>query len=134
VTEAAVPSARAQGVGERIWAAVAGAWGFVAGLLPHVLHHVGPLAGAAVLAGAGGSVLFFAVGLLLSVPLLVRLYRRFKTPAAPAIAIAVFTAMFAVSSFVIAPRINGGSDNPVPSKPGIQQPSGHESHHTGDAK
>ena len=43
---------------------------------PHVLHHVGPLAGAALLVGATGKVLFGALGFLLAVPMLRRLRRR----------------------------------------------------------
>ena len=35
----------------RVRSAVLAAWGGFIGLLPHVLHHVGPLAGAALLAG-----------------------------------------------------------------------------------
>jgi hypothetical protein len=61
----------------------------VSGVAPHVLHHVGPLAGAALLAGFGGKAIFFALGLLLSVPMLRRLYRRRRgsssRPATPVI-------------------------------------------------
>lgn len=39
----------------RLWSALVAAWGVFIGLLPHVLHHVGPLAGAALLAGTGGT-------------------------------------------------------------------------------
>jgi hypothetical protein len=48
----------------------------VLGAAPHVLHHVGPLAGAALLAGATGKLLFGALGFLLAVPMLRRLRRR----------------------------------------------------------
>ena len=102
--------------------------GVISGVAPHVLHHVGPLAGAALLAGLGGKALFFALGLVLSVPLLRRLYRRFTTWLAPALAVVVFAGMFALSSLVIAPWITGGSDKPA--GPGIQQPAGHASHHS----
>ena len=117
-----------RGVAARAWAAVVAAWGVISGLAPHVLHHVGPLAGAALLAGFAGRALFFALGLVLSLPLLRRLYRRFQTWLAPAFAVAVFAAMFALSSLLIAPWITGGSDQPA--KPGIQQPADHASHHT----
>jgi hypothetical protein len=115
---------------DRAWAALVGAWGVVTGLAPHVLHHVGPLAGAALLAGFGGKALFFVLGLVLSLPLLRRLYRRFGTLVAPGLAVLVFAAMFALSSLVIAPRITGNSDKPAPAKPGVQQPSDHASHHS----
>ncbi len=117
------------GVANRAWGVIVGAWGVVTGLAPHVLHHVGPLAGAAVLAGVGGNILFFVLGLALSIPLLRRLYRRFGTLIAPAIAIVVFAGTFALSSLVIAPRITGGSDTPAQSRPALQQPSGHDAHH-----
>ena len=113
----------------RAWAALVGVWGVVAGLAPHVLHHVGPLAGAALLAGFGGKALFFALGLVLSLPLLRRLNRRFGTLVAPGVAVLFFAGMFALSSLVIAPRI-GGSDKQPPASPGIEQPSDHASHHS----
>jgi hypothetical protein len=112
----------------RAWAALVAAWGAVIGLAPHVLHHVGPLAGAALLAGAGGTVLFAAIGFVAAIPFLLRLHRRFRTWRAPTIALAVFAAMFSLSSFVIGPAISG-EDSPSTPQPGIEQPSGHEQHH-----
>ena len=79
-------------LGSRAWAALVAGWGAFIGLLPHVLHHVGPPAGAALLAGAGG------------------------------------TALFSLSSFVIAPLISG-EDDPAQPGPGFEQPAGHEQHH-----
>lgn len=125
--EATAATKPRRGFAGRFWAAIVAAWGVLSGLAPHVLHHVGPLAGAALLAGFGGKVLFFALGLVLSVPLFRRLYRRFETWLAPALAIGVFAVMFAVSSLVIAPLITGGSKTPAP--PGIQQSPDHASHH-----
>ena len=109
----------------RVWGAVLAVWGAFIGLLPHVLHHVGPLAGAALLAGATGRALFAAIGFVAAVPFLRRLYRRFGTWRAPAIALAIFVAMFSLSSFVIGPAISGGD---APAQPGIEQ-DGHEEHH-----
>jgi hypothetical protein len=111
----------------RAWSAVLAVWGGFIGLLPHVLHHVGPLAGAALLAGAGGTALFATIGFVASVPFLRRVHRRFGTWRAPAIALAIFAAMFSLSSFVIGPAITGG-DEPAP-KPGVEQPAGHDGHH-----
>jgi len=106
------------------WTVVTGALGAVGGLAPHVLHHVGPLVGTALVAGAGGTALFGVLGLALSVPMLLRLHRRFRSWWAPGIALAVFTAMFLVSSLVIGPLISG-SDRPL-----IEQGvSDHVSHH-----
>ncbi len=112
----------------RVWGALVTAWAVVTGVAPHVLHHVGPLAGAALLAGVGGKALFFALGLLLSLPMLRRLYRRFGTLVAPALAVAAFAAVFTFSSLVIAPRLTGSEKAPAP---GIQQPDNHASHHSG---
>jgi len=129
-----VVAARAprRGVAGRVWAALLGGWGIVTGLAPHVLHHVGPLAGAALLAGFGGKLLFFTLGLVLSLPLLRRLYRRFRTLLAPAIAVVVFAAMFTLSTLVIAPLVTGGSEKSP--APGIEQPNDHASHHSGGGK
>ena len=111
----------------RAWSAVLAVWGGFIGLLPHVLHHVGPLAGAALLAGAAGTALFAAIGFVAAIPFLLRLHRRFRTWRAPAIALAIFAAMFSLSSFVIGPAISGGGE---PTKqPGIEQPAGHDGHH-----
>lgn len=90
------------------------AWGAVTGVTPHVLHHVGPLAGAAILAGAGGRILFFGLGLLAAIPMLVRLYRRFRSWAAPAIAVFLFALTFAVSSLYIGPLFTGSESTGEP--------------------
>lgn len=112
-------------VPRRAWAALVAAWGAVIGLAPHVLHHVGPLAGAALLAGTTGTLLFGAIGFVAATPFLIRLHRRFGTWRAPAIALAVFAIMFSVSSFVIGPAIAGGDE---PAAPGIEQQD-HGQHH-----
>ncbi len=127
------PTPPARRLGARVWGGIVAAWAVVTGVAPHVLHHVGPLAGAALLAGAAGKTIFFAIGLLLSVPMLRRLYRRFGTLIAPLAAIAVFAAFFTFSSLVIAPRLTGSE---LSQQPGIQQPapSDHASHHSGGAK
>lgn len=109
----------------RTWAALVAAWGALTGLAPHVLHHVGPLAGAALLAGTAGTLLFGAIGFVAATPFLVRLHRRFGTWRAPAMALAVFAAMFSLSSFVIGPAISGRDEQPPP---GIEQQD-HEQHH-----
>ena len=121
------PVGRVGALTSRIWEGLLAAWGVVTGLAPHVLHHVGPLAGAALLAGAGGRLLFAAIGFVAAIPFLLRLRRRFATWKAPAIALAAFAAMFSLSSFVIGPLITGGGSD----KPGIEQPADHASHHGG---
>jgi hypothetical protein len=116
-------------VAGRAWAAIAAAWGIVTAVLPHVLHHVGPLAGAALLAGAGGTALFAVIGFAASIPFLLRLHRRFRTWAAPAVALVLFAGMFTFSSLVIVPAITG-SDNGSTPVPALEQPAGHASHHS----
>ena len=109
----------------RTWAAVVAGWGAFIGVLPHVLHHVGPLAGAALLAGATGRLLFAAIGLAAAIPFLRRLHRRFRTWRAPAIALAVFAAMFSLSSFVVGPAVSGDD---APARPAIVRDD-HDGHH-----
>lgn len=104
-----------------LWNASAGAIGAAAGLAPHVLHHIGLIAGTALIAGAGGTTLFGILGLAASVPLLLRLRRRFGSWWAPLVGLAVFVVMFTVSAFVVGTAINGsasgspGGGQPVPS-------------------
>src|SRR6266511_6124613 len=112
----------------RLWGALVTAWAVVTGIAPHVLHHVGPLAGAALLAGVGGKALFFALGLLLSLPMLRRLYRRFGTLVAPGLALVAFAALFTFSSLIVAPWLTGSET--APRTPGIEQPAGHAGHHS----
>lgn len=117
--DAHVPSRR-----RTAWTVFTGAVGGVVGLAPHVLHHIGPLVGTALVAGAGGTALFGALGLLASVPLLIKLRRRFSNWWAPAIALAVFTAMFLLSAFVIGPLVS----SPAGAGPDVT-PIDHASHH-----
>lgn len=83
--------------------------GSLLGAVPHVLHHIGLLAGAAVLGGVTGNAVLYVLGLVFTVPLLRRLHRRFGTWAAPAVATAVFTGLFALSALVIGPALAGNS-------------------------
>ena len=107
------------------WNALTGVVGGVVGLAPHLLHHVGLLAGTALVAGSGGTALFGVLGLVASVPLLLRLHRRFGTWRAPAIGLGVFAVMFAVSTFIVGPAISGQSVGPAPTVPAVD----HDVHH-----
>nr|WP_227457504.1 hypothetical protein [Micromonospora purpureochromogenes] len=111
-----------------IWSGFVGAIGALVGLAPHVLHHVGALAGTALVAGVGGTVLFGVVGLVASVPMLWRLRRRFNSWWAPSIALVVFAAMFSLSTFVVGPLISGGEDA---SPGGGERPTPATTDHTG---
>jgi hypothetical protein len=110
----------------RIGAAFSAAVGALAGIAPHVLHHVGPIAGAALLAGAGGTVLFGAIGFVLMIPMLLRLKRRFGTWIAPGVALALFVVMFTISTLWIGPAMRGDSGGSSG-----DQPADHSSHHPG---
>jgi hypothetical protein len=80
------------------------------------------------LAGAGGTVLFGLLGFVLSIPMLLRLRRRFSTWAAPAVASAIFTAVYLVSSLVVGPAITGSTaTDTVPAV--SPAPDDHAEHH-----
>lgn len=98
--------------------------GAVLAIVPHVMHHIGLLVGAAFLTGVGGNALFYVLGLAFSIPMLRRLHRRFGSWRAPVIAIVVFTAVFSLSAFVIGPAISSGDEpGKVPSVPSQENPS-----------
>lgn len=105
-----------------------GAVAAVSGIAPHVLHHVGPLAGTALLAGVGGTVLFGVAGFVLSIPMLLRLRRRFGTWAAPALASVIFTGVYLGSALVVGPALT--AERPAVELPtAAPSPSGHSDHH-----
>lgn len=110
------------------WNAMVAGIGFLVGLLPHVLHHVGALAGTALVAGSGGTALFGVLGLVASVPFLLRLHRKFGTWRAPAIGLLIFAAMFSLSTFVIGPAISGANGTGE-AKPGPVPTVDHTTHH-----
>jgi hypothetical protein len=113
-----------------MWSAVVAAVAVVAGMTPHVLHHVGLLAGTALVAGSGGTALFGVIGLVASIPMLLRLNRRFGSWWAPAIALAVFTGMFLLSTVLIGPAISGSGPSPaLPDVTPTVQATDHASHH-----
>lgn len=134
---APVAAPQALSLSRRARLAVSGAFAAVLGLLPHVLHHAGPLAGAALLGGVAGSLLFGLLGLVAAIPFLIRMHRRSGSWRAPAVALTLFAAVFSISTFVVGPAISGadeGADGnptqPAPAAPA--NPSGgssHEQHH-----
>ncbi len=113
-----------------IWNAATAVIATVMGLAPHVLHHIGLFAGAAFVVGVGGNLLFGALGLLLSIPLLRRLHRRFGTWKAPAIAVGVFAVVFSISAFVIGPAISSPEPVEAPQPAGTPAPAEHSAHHS----
>lgn len=104
------PGTRRSGTGRHLLSAT---WGAVSGVSPHVLHHVGPLAGAALLAGVGGQLIFFVAGLALATPMLIRLRRRFRTWAAPGVAVVIFAITYTLSAVVAGPLLSGEGQEPA---------------------
>lgn len=121
-------AARPRGVLGRVRHVIVALWGAVTGVAPHVLHHVGPLAGTALVSGVTGRLLFVAIGLGATIPFLLRLYRRFNTWAAPAIALVVFVVMFLLSTFVIGPLLTGERSLSPPPDVNETEPADHEEH------
>ena len=107
----------------------------ILGAAPHVLHHAGLVAGAAIFAGIGGTLLFGALGLVAAIPFLLKLRRRTDSWRMPAAALALFATLFVLSSFVIGPALTGGAMNDNgKSSPASEQKapeSEHQLHHPG---
>lgn len=119
-------AAPVRGSFERLRAAIVAGFAAVLGAAPHVLHHAGPLAGAAILAGATGKLLFGVLGFVLAVPMLRRLRRRTGSWRVPGGVLALMAAVFVFSSFVIGPALTGSGDSEAPA--GVS-PAEHQSHH-----
>lgn len=119
-------AARSLGVRVRLAAGAVGA--AVLGVAPHVLHHAGPLAGAALFAGLGGSLLFAALGFVAAIPLLLRVRRRSGSWRAPLAILVAFAALYTVSAAVVGPAITGEDDPQTERAPQPARP-GHEGHH-----
>ncbi len=117
VTSAPTSAPGQRTVAVRIRVALAGLVGTISGIAPHVLHHVGPIAGAAIVSGFTGTLFFGASGLLLMVPSLLRLRRRFGGWVAPGIALVVFATLFTVSTVWIGPAIRGEPQVPAEHSP-----------------
>jgi len=119
--------ARATGWVGRVKALAAGVSAGLLGAAPHVLHHVGPLAGAAVLAGATGKLIFGVVGFVAMIPLFRKLHRKSGGWRVPALALAAMSVIFLFSTLVIGPALTGNDDS-VKSTTQDEQKA-HESHH-----
>ena len=132
-TPLAPPGAKPPSLLRRARLVASGLVSAVLGLAPHILHHAGPLAGAALFAGVGGSLLFGAIGLIAAVPFLVRMKRRCGSWRRPLAALVVFGAVFLISTFVVGPALTGeDTDGAKPGPRPAEQPaapSGHEQHH-----
>jgi hypothetical protein len=127
---ATVRKSEARTLRQRLAAIASSAVAAVLGVLPHVLHHAGPLAGAALLAGTAGTLLFGAIGLIAAIPFLLRVHRRSGNWRVPAALLAIFAVMFSISAFVIGPAISSESKPTTnQSTPATPATEGHEEHH-----
>ncbi len=103
--------------------------GGLVGAAPHVLHQVGLVAGASLLAGTAGTLLFGALGLLAAIPVLVKVRRRTGGWLLPGASLALFAAVFALSSLVLGPLLTGtwssGEPDRLPPKAGEARHEGH---------
>jgi hypothetical protein len=113
----------------RFAVALAGLWAAFLGALPHVLHHVGPLAGAAIFAGATGSLLFGALGFVAAIPFLHRLRRRTGSWRVPAAVLAGMAIAFTASTLIIGPAIRGDGDESAERPGPAGETEEHDSHH-----
>jgi hypothetical protein len=116
------------GLGSRVRSTIVATWALFVGALPHVLHHVGPLAGAAIVSSAGGRALFGVAGFLLTIPMLRRMRRRTNSWRAPMIALAIFVVMYLVSSLIVGPALTGSS-SPDTQQPRARSGDEHANHH-----
>ncbi len=130
-SQSSSPAIRAKRPVRSAWATIRAGLGAALGVLPHLMHHVGLLAGAALLTGALGNGILYGIGLLMSIPLLRRLRSKFRTVWAPVIGVAVFTGLFSLSAFVIGPALGtNGQEVPVKAPtPTVTTSDGHEVHH-----
>lgn len=115
-----------------VWATIRAGIGAALGVVPHVAHHVGLVAGAAVLTGALGNAALYLIGLVLTVPLLRRLRARYRSAWAPALAVSLFTGLFALSALVVGPAISRTQDQvqrPGQS-PAVMTTDEHAAHHS----
>ena len=115
------------------WAGARATVGALMGLAPHVMHHVGFLAGAAILTGFLGNAVLYVAGLLLSIPLLRRIHRRFATWTAPAIGVVSFSTLFLISTLVLGPLFNpeprSGEEPAAPAPSATPAAEEHDGHH-----
>jgi hypothetical protein len=107
-------------VARRVRTALLALWAAITGAAPHVMHHVGPLAGTALVAGTGGRALFGLAGFAATIPVLRRLRRRTGGWRAPALALTAFATVYAASTLFLGPAI-GGATSPDAGAPAAEQ-------------
>ena len=118
-----------QGPSRGRWTGAIGLWAAFVALLPHVVHHVLPFVGGALLTGVAGGVVFAAVGVAAMVPFLIGLRRRFGTWMAPFAALALFGAVFVASTVLVGPLVRGALTYGTPDDAYPSVHPSHPSHH-----
>lgn len=113
---------------QRLRAALLALWAAVTGAAPHVLHHIGPLAGTAIVAGAGGLVLFGVAGLVITIPMLRRLRSRTGSWRAPSLALAAFAAVYTLSTLFVGPAIGAATTRDTVGPETVQVEVDHHGH------
>jgi hypothetical protein len=121
-------SLRAPSSAARVRTTLLALWAAITGAAPHVLHHVGPLAGTALVAGSGGRALFAVAGFVATIPLLRRLRRRTGSWRVPGLALAAFAAIYAVSTLFVGPAIGGATSPDAATSPSEQVEADHHGH------
>lgn len=118
---------------QRVRTVLLAVWAAITGAAPHVLHHVGPLAGTALVAGAGGRALFGVAGFVVTIPLLRRLRRRTGSWRVPGLALAAFVAIYTVSTLIVGPALGAAtSPDAAAPQPGQVEVDHHGHDVTGD--
>ena len=112
VTATAPVHAAPPTVAARVRTGLLALWAAITGTAPHVLHHVGPLAGTALVAGGGGRAVFGLAGFVATIPVLRRLRRRSGGWRAPGVALTAFVTVYAVSSLFLGPAL-GSATSPA---------------------
>lgn len=98
----------------RLTAAVGAAWAATMGVMPHLLHHAGPLAGAAFVAGTTGTLVFGLAAFVFTIPLLRRVRRHRGSWRSPALLLALFVGTWLVSTYVAGPWVRDRlADEPI---------------------
>jgi hypothetical protein len=128
VTAPDADSVQARSVAARVRTAMLGLWAAITGAAPHVLHHVGPLAGTALVAGAGGRVLFGVAGFVATIPMLRRLRRRTGSWRVPVLALAAFATIYTVSTLFVGPAIGRATGPDATTTPSEQVEVDHHGH------
>jgi peptidoglycan/LPS O-acetylase OafA/YrhL len=117
---------RIPSIAARVRTTMLGMWAAITGAAPHALHHVGPLAGTALVAGAAGRALFALAGFVATIPMLRRLRRHTGSWLLPGLALAAFAAVYTASTLFVDPAIGVATSPDTATTPSAQVEVGHD--------